>query len=178
MQGDFFFCLVEIKVISVTWEHLLDNFMQPIYDGFLRPSYTTGYQRTPQDKSVCHAIKMMSDDDTDDCDGLFDHLFYVALRLLRRVMKIFSLYSIFVCTVELVQQVQLDVVLIEYETFCKKHYFRNDTQIMDCFKLLQDNEAGFMYKSYIKRRSIYILVLVYIVNIIQSKVERYHLKQE
>ena len=41
LQGDFF-CLVKIKVISVTWEHLLDNFMQPIYAGYLRPSYTRG----------------------------------------------------------------------------------------------------------------------------------------
>ena len=58
---------------------------------------------------------MMSDDDTDDCDGLFDRLFYVALRLLRRGVKIFSLYSIAVCTAELVQQVHSDVVLPEYE---------------------------------------------------------------
>ena len=35
--------LVEIKVILVTWEHLLDNFMQSIYPGFLRLSYTTGH---------------------------------------------------------------------------------------------------------------------------------------
>ena len=41
----FFFCLVEVKVILVTWEHLLNNFMQPIYAGVLRPSYTTGHHR-------------------------------------------------------------------------------------------------------------------------------------
>ena len=122
LQGDFF-CLVEIKVISVTWEHFLDNFMQPIYAGFLRPTYTTGHQRTSQDKSVCHAIEMMSDDDTDDCDGLFDRLFYVSLRLLRGVRKIFSLYSIAVCTVELVQQVQPDVVLPGYEAFIRNFTF-------------------------------------------------------
>ena len=56
----------------------------------------------------------------DDCDGLFDRLFYVALRLLRRVMKIFSLYSIAVCTVELVQP---DVVLQEYEAFVRNFTF-------------------------------------------------------
>ena len=37
---------------------------------------------------------MMSDNDTDDCDGRFDRLFYVAQRVLRRVMKIFSLQSV------------------------------------------------------------------------------------
>ena len=69
----------------------MTGFMQPIYAGFV-------HHRAPHGKSVCHAIKMMSDDDLDDCDGLFDRLFYVALRLLRRVMKIFSLYSIAACT--------------------------------------------------------------------------------
>ena len=66
---------------------------------------------------------MMSDDDTDKCDRLFDRLFYVAIRLLRRVMKIFSLYSIAVCTVELVEQVQPDVVLPEYEAFVRNFTF-------------------------------------------------------
>ena len=90
-------------------------------------------------------------------------------------MKIFSLYSIAVCIAELVQQVQPDVVLLEYEAFvrncCTLLYFGNDIQIIDCFKLLQDKEAGSMYKS--SNTSIYNLVLVYIVNIIQSKVGRY-----
>ena len=52
----------------MTWEHLLDNFMQSIYAGFLCFSYTTG-------KVGTSCVKMMSDDDTDDCDGLFDRLF-------------------------------------------------------------------------------------------------------
>ena len=42
--------------------------MQQIYAGFLRLSYTTGR------RYGSHAIKMLSDDDTDDCDGLFDRL--------------------------------------------------------------------------------------------------------
>ena len=66
---------------------------------------------------------MMIDDDTDDYDGFFDRLFYVALRLLRRLMKIFSLYSTTVCTAELVQQVQTDVVLPEYEAFVRNFTF-------------------------------------------------------
>ena len=64
-------------------------------------------------------------------------------------MKIFSLYRNAVCIAELVQPVQPDVVLPEYEAFvrncCTLLYFRNDTQIIDCFKLLQDNEPRYMY---------------------------------
>ena len=58
-------------------------------------------------------------------------------------MKILSLNSIAVCIAELIQQVQPDVVLPEYEAFARNCstllYFRNDTQIIDCFKLLQVN---------------------------------------
>ena len=71
--------------------------MQPIYAGFFA-SFV--HHRTPQGKSVCHVIKMMSDDDRDDCAGLFDRLFYVAIRFLKGVMKISNLYSIAVCTVD------------------------------------------------------------------------------
>ena len=53
----------------MTWEHLLDSVMQSIQ---FTPAFCAF--RTLQGKSICHAIKMMSDDDADDCDGLFDHL--------------------------------------------------------------------------------------------------------
>ena len=48
--------------------------MQPIYADFLRISYTTDHPRVSRYGS--HANKMMSNDDTDDCDGFFfDRLF-------------------------------------------------------------------------------------------------------
>ena len=64
--------LVEIKVISV---NMGASFRLLHAVNFQRLYASFEHHRTRQVKSVCHAIKMMSDDDTDDCDGLFDRLF-------------------------------------------------------------------------------------------------------